>query len=110
MTTDGDRLMIPLRSTAAAGLLALFLAPPAVAQGIPTQSAGPADSGAQRDRPALRTEPAPPMAKEMRPRGQPQVEPPARVEVEPPARAEDDFAQPPPAGCRYRDNKLDLLV
>jgi hypothetical protein len=42
------------------------------------------------------------MAKEMRPRGKP--------EVEPPARAEDDFAQPPPAGCRYRDNKLDLLV
>jgi hypothetical protein len=102
MATNGDRPMILLRSTATAGLLALLLALPAAAQGIPTQSTGPADSGVQRDGPLLRAEPVPPMAKEMRPRGKP--------EVEPPARAEDDFAQPPPAGCRYRDNKLDLLV
>jgi hypothetical protein len=29
--------------------------------------------------------------------------------AEPPARADDSF-DPPPAGCRYRDNKLDLIV
>jgi len=94
--------MISLRSTAAAGLLALILALPAAAQGIPTQNTGPADSGVQRDDPSLRAEPVPPMAKEMRPRGKP--------EVEPPAHAEDGFELPPPDGCRYRDNKLDLLV
>ena len=95
--------MIPLRSTTVAGLLALILALPAAAQSTLTQSTGPVDSGVQRDGPSRRTEPPPPpIAKEMRPRRQPQVEPPAR--------AEDDFELPPPAGCRYRDNKLDLLV
>lgn len=99
MVTDP---MIPLRSTAAAGLLAIILALPAAAQSIPAQGTGPADSGVQREGISPRTEPPPPMAKEIRPRGQPKVEPPAH--------ADDEFAVPPPAGCRYRDNKLDLLV
>jgi hypothetical protein len=102
MAKDGDRPMIPLRSTAAAGLLAFILALPAAAQGIPTQSTGPADSGVQRDGQSLRNEPPPPMAKEMQPRELPQGEPPAR--------ADEGFELPPPAGCRYRDNKLDLVV
>lgn len=87
--------MMPLRATAAAGLLSLLLVLPAVAQSI-----GPAEGGVQRDQSA-RSEPAAPAAEEAQPSRDPQARPPAR--------ADDEF-DPPPVGCRYRENKLDLLV
>ena len=88
--------MTPVRATAAAGFLSLLLILPAAAQ-----STGPADGGGQRNDQSLRTEPAPPAAPEARPSREPKAEPPARA---------DDSFDPPPAGCRYRENKLDLIV
>ena len=88
--------MTPVRATAAAGFLSLLLILPAAAQ-----STGPGDGGVQRNDQSLRTEPAPPAATEARPSREPKAEPPARA---------DDSFDPPPAGCRYRENKLDLIV
>lgn len=88
--------MMSARSTAVAGLLGLLLVVPAAAQ-----STGPADSGVQRNDQSVRTEPPPSAPIETQGLRQPRAEPPAR--------ADDDF-EPPPAGCRYRDNKLDLIV
>lgn len=88
--------MMSARSIAAAGLLGVLLAVPAAAQ-----STGPADSGVQRNDQSVRGEPPPPApAGSQRPR-EPRAEPPARA---------DDGFELPPAGCRYRDNKLDLIV
>lgn len=88
--------MMSARTAAAAGLLGLVLALPAAAQ-----TTGPADSGVQRNDQSVRTERAPPVARDA---------PPApERKVEPPARSDDDF-ELPPAGCRYRENKLDLIV
>jgi hypothetical protein len=89
--------MIPARSTAAAGLLFLLLITPAAAQ-----TTGPADGGVHRNDPSARSAPLPPVAKETQPSREPRAEPPAN--------ADDGFELPPPAGCQYRDNKLDLIV
>jgi hypothetical protein len=88
--------MMSARSTAAAVLLAFVLVPPAGAQ-----STGPADSGVQRNDQSVRPETPPPAVGEPQRLREPGAEPPARA---------DDSFDPPPAGCRYRDNKLDLIV
>ena len=82
---------------AAACLLVFALVGPAAGQ-----STGPADSGAQRSDQPTRAEPAPPPAAAETSR-------PPEPRREPPAHADDGF-ELPPAGCRYRENKLDLLV
>ena len=88
--------MMPARSTAVAGLLGLLFIAPAAAQ-----STGPADSGVQRNDQSVRGEPPVPAPVEPQRLREPRVEPPARA---------DDGFELPPAGCRYRDNKLDLIV
>jgi hypothetical protein len=97
--TTRERLpMMLARSTALAGLISLVLILPTTAQ-----TTGPADSGVQRNDQAARTEQVPPATRESQPSRVPQVEPPARAD-------DDGFELPPPAGCRYRENKLDLIV
>lgn len=88
--------MVCGRSTAAASLVWLLLVMPAAAQTV-----GPADGGVQRNDQVTRTEPVSPHATE--------APPLQEHKAEPPARAEDDF-ELPPSGCRYRENKLDLIV
>ncbi len=88
--------MTPMRVTAAAGFISLLMVLPAAAQ-----STGPSDGGVQRNDQPVRSEPAPPAARDAQPSREPQVKPPA-------ARA-DDFNLPP-SGCQYRGNKLDLIV
>jgi hypothetical protein len=88
--------MMTARITAVAGLLSLVLVLPGAAQ-----TTGPADGGVQRNDQSARTEPAPPVSREAPPAPERKAEPPARVE--------DEF-ELPPAGCRYRENKLDLIV
>lgn len=89
--------MMPARTIVAAGLLTLVLALPGAAQ-----TTGPADGGAQRNDQFLRgPEPAPPVTRATPPAGE--------LKADPPARADDEFALPP-AGCRFRENKLDLIV
>jgi hypothetical protein len=88
--------MMPARTIAAAGLLSLALVLPGAAQ-----TTGPADDGVQRNDQSVRTESAsPPVREAPAERGR---------KAEPPARTDDDFDLPP-AGCRYRENKLDLIV
>lgn len=88
--------MTPARTIAAAGLLSLVLALPGAAQ-----TTGPADGGVQRNDQSVRTEPAPSGPREFQPERERKAEPPART---------DDEFELPPAGCRYRENKLDLIV
>ena len=87
--------MMPARSTAAAGLLSLLLILPATAQ-----TTGPADSGIERNDQSVRTAP-PPAHRNARPSPEPKAAPPARA---------DEEVETPPAGCQYRENKLDLIV
>ena len=89
--------MMPARSIAVAGLLSFLLILPATAQ-----TTGPADSGIERNDQPERTVPMPPA----RGNAQPFPEP----KTAPPARADDEIDAAPPAGCRYRENKLDLIV
>jgi hypothetical protein len=89
--------MMPARITAAAGVLSLFLALPGAAQ-----TTGPADGGVQRNDQSGRTDPAPSAPRE--------VLPERERKAAPPARTTDDEFDLPPAGCRYRENKLDLIV
>ena len=88
--------MMSVRTIAAAGLLGFVLTLP-----VGAQTTGPADGGVQRNDQSVRTEPPPPASRE--------VPPPVERKAVPPARADDEF-ELPPAGCRYRDNKLDLIV
>lgn len=88
--------MMLARTIVAAGLLSLVLVLPGAAQ-----TTGPADGGAQRNDQSVRTEPKPPVVRKS------PVE--SERKADPPARMDDDFDLPP-AGCRYRENKLDLLV
>ncbi|MFN3745194.1 MAG: hypothetical protein ACK4TL_10855 [Hyphomicrobiaceae bacterium] len=90
--------MMLARSTAVAGLLSLILILPATAQ-----TTGPADGGVQRNDQATRTERAPPVDREPQPSRAPKPQPPAHAD-------DDGFEPPPPAGCRYRENRLDLIV
>lgn len=88
--------MMPARTIAAVVFLSLALALPGAAQ-----TTGPADGGVQRNDQSVRAKPAPPaVRKAPAERGR---------KTEPPARTDDDFDLPP-AGCRYRENKLDLIV
>jgi hypothetical protein len=89
--------MKPARSTAAAGLLYLVCILPALAQ-----TTGPGDSGTQNSDQVERAEPANPSPG--------RIHPPRDSRGEPPARADDGFELPPPTGCRFRENKLDLIV
>lgn len=84
------------RSIAGIGLVLLALAASAGAQ-----TRAPADSEAWANEQAKPTEQVPPAARQPAP---------AQPRIMPPARAEDEFAPPPPPGCQYRGNKLDLLV
>jgi len=88
--------MMPARTTAAAVLLSLVLVLPGAAQ-----TTGPAEGGAQRNDQSVRTEPAPPVSRKSQPQRERKAEPPART---------DDEFDLPPTGCRYRENKLDLIV
>ena len=89
--------MMPARTAVAAGLFSLVLALPGAAQ-----TTGPADSGLQRNDQSVRTAPAAPPATR-------EVAPDRERKAEPPARTDDEFDLPP-AGCRDRGNKLDLIV
>jgi hypothetical protein len=84
-----------MRVTAAAGFISFLMVLPALGQ-----STGPADGGVQRNDQSVRSEPAPPAARDAQPSREPQAKPPARA---------DEF-DPPPSGCQFRGNKLDLLV
>jgi hypothetical protein len=88
--------MMPARSTAVAGLLSLFFIVPAT-----SQTTGPADSGIERNDQSVRTAPVPPAHRNTQPSPEPKTAPPARA---------DDGFEPPPTGCQYRENKLDLIV
>ncbi len=87
--------MMSARIAVAAGLLGLVLTLPGAAQ-----TTGPADGGVQRNDQSVRTDP-PPVGRE--------AAPGRERKREPPARADDEFDLPP-AGCRDRGNKLDLIV
>lgn len=78
------------------GLLALTLAGSVAAQAAP-----PGDTGSRTGDQTTRSEPLPTLPAE--------ANRPEERRVEPPARAQDDV-EAPPAGCRYRGNKLDLIV
>jgi hypothetical protein len=88
--------IMPARSIAAAGLLSLLFIVPATAQ-----TTGPAESGIERNDQSARTAPASPAQRNTQPLPEPKTAPPARA---------DDDLDAPPAGCRYRENKLDLIV
>ena len=82
------------RAMAVAGLLFASMVAPAMAQ-------APSDRNDWSNESVKPAEPAPPVsADQNRPR-QPATAPPAR---------HDEGSEAPPAGCRYRENKLDLLV
>jgi hypothetical protein len=87
--------MTPARSIATAGLFSLILILPVTAQ-----TTGPAD-GIERNDQSVRTVPVPPAHRNTQPSPEPRTAPPARA---------DDGFEPPPAGCQYRENKLDLIV
>lgn len=92
--------MMPARTIAVAGLLSLVLVLPNATR-TAAQNTGPEDGGVQRNDQSGRIEATPPAVREAPPLREPKVEPPARTD--------DDF-ELPPAGCRYRGNKLDLIV
>ena len=79
-----------------AGALFLTLTVPAAAQ-----SRSPAESEAWSTD-SQKPSSAPPATTE-------QSRTPRQPAAEPPTRRNDDF-DPPPAGCQYRGNKLDLIV
>jgi len=83
------------RSIAMIGVIFIAVGGPAAAQ-VPA----PADREAWGNEQAKPSERAPPTARPM-PRPQPRAAPPART---------DEEFDPPPPGCQFRENKLDLLV
>lgn len=85
------------RSLIAAGLFVALTAVPAAAQ-----TPAPVDRDAWSNESVKPSAPTPPAAREPnRAPRQPASEPPTRG---------NEAGDPPPAGCPYRGNKLDLLV
>jgi len=66
------------------------------------QTTGPSEGGTQNSDQAEQAVPAPPAAG--------RIQSPRDSREEPPARADDGFELPPPTGCRFQENKLDLIV
>ena len=85
-----------MTSMAPIGLFVLMLAGPAVAQ-----APAPGDTGSSLGDQVTRSQPSPTLPAE--------ANRPQERQTEPPKRSDEEF-DAPPAGCRYRENKLDLLV
>lgn len=91
--------MMPARSTIAAGLFGLLFIMPAAAQ-TAEPGTGAGDAGVQRGNEVPGIFVTPPRPIPIRPERRDRSEP-GRT---------NDRSEPPPPGCSYRENKLDLLV